>query len=608
MRNLQYQNDVMWARLPLADFRPRFFVESYIEKLRIHTPHFYQARLLNIFSACSEMIVYIDSLQFNNKNGGYVVSSLEEMVDCWESDPIAQEVIGEFALLSSDLVKKVKTGEIDQNTQVRLKGLCRAILCRQENYVTALIAQLEDSILGAADLNQKDRIAKLIDRLTGLYTTHLLNQGYSPTYLYNRSAMFLRENNYGDRNFAAQLRQVTSRLRNQQSLFEIYYGFHTSRPSMFLSVMDEPDMEFLGEVPAEITAENLEKFKKNISINVVVKVISTATDYVTAALRVKERLDRFLDAELALEFSKGMQISAHCVTINRQSPQLTHIKTLNVDVLLEFMSSEVGTSFSQSNTPIRHAFKSLNDDSKEQLGRSLRYLRLARNSVSVEQKLLNLWIALESIFGSTGASIIGNILEFVPQFYAVSGLGRRVAYLRELLSANEVDVTPIIAADICTGLSKFDASVTDTQIFALLRNEKAAIELFGSLGNKEHLKFKLMKIFTELKNNKSILARLDRSEADVSRQLRRIYFLRNKIAHTGHFRDVRPQLVTNLLDYIAISYRAISAAASKTMQNENYSIPELLSASRMGADLVRARVSSKDEVNALEQVTLLPVI
>jgi hypothetical protein len=608
MQNLQYQNDAVWARLPLADFRPRFFVESYIEKLRIHTPHFYQARLLNIFSACSEMIVYIESLQVNSKNGGYVVSSLEEIVDCWESDPIAQEIISEFASLSADLVKKVKAGEIDQNTQLRLRALCRAVLCRQENYVTALIAQLEDAILGTADLSQKDRVAKLIDRLTGLYTTHLLNQGYSPTYLYNRSAMFLRDNNYGDRDFAGQFRQVTSRLRHQQSLFEVYYGFHTARPSVFLSVADEPDLEFLSEIPNDITAENLEKFKKNISINVVVKVAATATDYVTAALRVKERLDRFLDAELALEFSKGMQISAHCVTINRQSPQLTHIKTLNVDVLLEFMSSEVGTSFSQSITPIRHSFKSLNDDSKEQLARSLRHLRLARNSVSVEQKLLNLWIALESLFGNAGNSIIGNILEFVPQFYAITGLGRRVAYLRELLSANEIEVTPIIRADICPGLLKFDASVTDAQIFVLLRSEKAAIELFNSIKNKEHLKFKLMKIFAELKNNKSILARIDRSEADVGRQLRRIYFLRNKIAHTGHFRDVRPQLVTNLLDYVAISYRAISVAASKTTQHENYSIPELLAASRMGVDLVTARVSSKDEVTALEQITLLPVI
>lgn len=572
----------------------------------MHTPHFYQSRLLNIFSACSEMIEHVEAYQVNEKNSGNVASSFEEIIECWNSDPIAQETLGELALLRSDISKKIKANELDPNTQMRMKSLCRTILCRQEEYLTTLIAQLEDAIFGVADITQRDRITSLIDRLTGLYITHLLSQGYSPTYLYNRSEMFLRENNYGGRSFADQFRQITDRLRNQQSVFEVYYGFHTARPSFLLSITDEPDLQFLSNIPHDITAENLEKFKKNIAINVVAKATTTSTDYVTAALRTKERLDRFLDAEMAMEFGSELQMSAHCVTINRGS--LVHVKTLNVDVLLVFMSSESGTTISYPSASIRQVFKSLDQAAQEQLGRSLRYLRLAKHTVSLEQKLLNLWIALESLFGNAGASIIGNILEFVPQLYAVAGLIRRVAYLRELLSANEIPVTPIIAADICPGLPNFNSSVTDAQVFALLRNEKAANELFNSLGNKEHLKFKLKKVFEELKDNKSIAKRLDRSEADVSRQLRRIYFLRNKIAHTGHFQGVRPQLVTHLLDYVSISYRAITTAASRTKQGEIYSIPELLSASRMGVDLVTARVNSKDEVSTLDHITLQPVI
>lgn len=606
MTKLRYQNDALWARLRLADFRPRFFVESYIEKLRMYTPHFYQSRLLNIFSACAEMMEHIEAYQANDKNSIYVASSMEEIVECWDFDPVAQEILGDFSLLRFDLSKKIKTNELDQNTQTRIKGLCRAILCRQEAYLTALIAQLENAILATTDLTQKSRITSLIDRLTGLYATHLLNRGYSATYLYNRSNMFLRENNYSGRSFADQFRTITGRLRNQQSTFEVYYGFRAKKPSLLLSVRDELDLQFLDTIPVDIIGTDLEKFKKNIEINVVAKLIITSTDYVTAALRVKERLDRFLDAVTALEFGGELQMSAHCVTINRA--QLTHVKTLNVDVLLVFMSSDGGTTISHPSTPIRQVFKSLDAAAKEQLGRSLRYLRLAKNSVSLEQKFLNLWIALESLFGNAGSSIIGNILEFVPQFYAVTGIVRRVAYLRELLVENEISATPIIAESILSGPANFNSSVTDAQVFDVLRNESAANELFDSLGNREHLKFKLMQIFEELKNNKSIASRLVRSEADVNRQLRRIYFLRNKIAHTGHFRGVRPQLVTHLLDYVAISYRVIAAAASKTEHGEVYSIAELLAAGRMGVDLVKGRVNSKDEVSALEHITLQPVV
>lgn len=552
------------------------------------------------------MMEHIEAYQINEKNGGYVASSMEEITNCWDSDPVAQEILGDFSVLRLDLSKKVKANEFAHNALTRLKSFCRAILYRQEAYLTTLLAQLDNAVLGAADLTQKDRITSLIDRLTGLYTTYLLNQGYSPTYLYNRSEMFLRENNYGGRIFADQFHMITDRLRNKQSQFEVYYGFHTPKPNLLLSVTDEPDLQFLRTIPAEITAENLKKFKKNIQINIVAKATLTATDYVSAALKTKERLDRFLDAFTALEFDSELKMSAQCVTINRGTP--IHVKTLNVDVLLKFMSSEGGTTISQPSTPVRQIFKSLDESAKEQLSRSLRHLRLAKHSVSLEQKLLNLWIALESLFSNAGSSIIGNILEFIPQFYAVTGVIRRVAYLRELLVENRIPVTPLISAIIGPGVVNFNSLVTDTQVFTILRSKKAAIELFNSLGNREHLKFKLMQIFEELKDNQSISSRLKRSEEDVNRQLRRIYFLRNKIAHTGHFQGVRPQLVTHLLDYVAISYRAIATAANKSKQGEVYSIEELLASGRMGVDVVIGRVASKDEVSTLDQVTLHPVV
>jgi hypothetical protein len=606
MSKLKYLNDALWAQLPLNDFRARFFIECYTEKLRMQTPHFYQCRLLNIFSACAEMLEHIEALQENEKNGGYVVSSMEEIVDCWDADPIAQDIFGEYATLKSDIAKKVKATDLNSGTQNQLKALCRAIIFRKNEYLTELVNRLEDSIIGGADLDQTERITSLIDRLVGLYVTHLLNQGYSPTYLYNRVEMLIRPKNYAGRDFAAQFRQVTDRLRNNQSSFDVYYGFHTTKPSVFLSINDEPDLEFLVEMPAEIAGSNLEKFKKGIDVNVVAKARLTSTDYVTAALRTKERLDRFLDAATALEFGSVFQESAYCITINRDA--VNHTKSLNVEVLLAFMSSENGTAISHSITPIRQIFRSLDETAKEQLGRSLRHLRFAKNSVSLEQKLLNLWIALESLFSNEGSTIIGNILEFVPKFYAINGISRRVAYLRELLVVNEVAVTPTIAIDICPGLARFDSSVTENQIFKILRNEAAAKELFNGLNGKEHLKFKLIRMFEELKNNKALSLRLERSESDVNRQLRRIYFLRNKIAHTGHFRGVRPQLVTHLLDYVATSYRVIAAAAGKAEPGNTYSISELLAAARMGADLVASRVASKDEVFDLDRVTLHAVI
>ncbi|MGP1716044.1 MAG: hypothetical protein ACTS9Y_02600 [Methylophilus sp.] len=606
MKQLKYDSDAFWARLPMLDFRPRFFVETFIEKLSTHTPHFYQSRLLNLFSTCEEMLEHLEAFQRNEKNSGYILSSMDEISECWNFDPVAQELLGEFALIIKELPKILKSSEISYNTQIKIKTFCRAILSRREAYLTSLLKQLEDSIVAPADISQKDRLTGQIDRLTGLYITYLLNQGYSPTYLFNRSDMFTRENNYGGRSFEDQFRYVTGRLTNRELSFEVYFGFHTARPNLLTSINDEPDLQFIRTIPQEIRNENLEKFKKNIAINVVAKHSIVSTDYVTAALRTKERLDRLLDTEMVMDYGNELQISSHCVIILSRPQPI--VKTLNLDLLLAFMSSNSGSSNSHTNISIRKVLKNLDDPAKEQFSRSLRYLRLARHSVSLEQKLMNLWIALESLFGNEGNNIIGNILEFVPQFYAIAGLIRRVNYLRNLLSKNKIPITPLAASDIGTGITNFDSSITNANIFALLRNEPAAMELFASLGNKEHLKFKLIKIFQELKDNKSISKRLSKSEEDVTRQLRRIYFLRNKIAHAGHFQGVRPQLITHLNDYVYISYNAIATAAQNAKDGQLYSISELLASSKMGVDLLTSRVSSKEEVSSLDHITLQAVI
>lgn len=606
MRMFKYLPDARWARLPVADFRARFFVECFVEKLRMHTPHFYQARLMNVISASRELRGYVEDYRANAKSIAYLQTAMEELSDCWDADPVAQEILGDLIVLRAPLLKVVLAGDVSENILFRVNQLARSILCREESYTSALIASIEREVVGSVDLTQKERITSQIDRITGLLVTHFLNKGYSPTYLFNRSVLFTRDNKYRGRNFAEQLTFVLDRLKHQQKQFDAYYGIHTTKPSLLLGISDEPGLKFLPEIPEAIHGAEREKFKKNIDIKVVAHANLFATDYVSAALITKERLDRFLDAATALEIGSEFQVSAHCATVDSEPP--IHLRTINIDVLLAFMVKEAGSSFAAPGQSLRQVFNNLDDLAKDQLGRSLRYLRLARNATSLEQKLLDLWIALESLFVTRDTTIIQGILDFVPQLYAGAGLHRRVTYLRDLLVANEVATTALCRAAIHSDAMTFDSSIEDHHIFALLRDDSAAIELFHSMGESDHLKFKFMQIFRDLKDNKSLAIRLAKSETDVRRQIRRIYSLRNKIAHTGHFKGLRPQLITHLLDYLAICYRSISSAAAKAASGDMYSVPELLSAARMGADLVSARVAARDEVRELSFIVPEPAI
>lgn len=603
---MKYLSDTLWGKLPIQDFRPRFFIESYMEKLSLNTPHFSQSRLMNLFSSCAEALSYVNEYQLNEKNGGYILTSLDEIDSCLAIDPIANNLFTHMEMPRTQLFKKIRGGDFNQSQLDRLSVICRAIISRETEYSASLLAALKESILGQYDLTHKARITSNIYTLTGLYTTHLLNRGYSPTYLFNRGEMFTRESNYSGKNFQEQFELVTERLRSYTTSYDVFFTLRAHKPSCLLSINDDPSLSFLEAIPEEINGANREKLCKEFVPNVVARASIETTDHVTASWRTKDKLDKLLDTVTALELNPKIQVSAHCVTISRNQA-LTHTQALNINLLLGFLSSEGGTYFSNTDSSIRSSFAKLNDQGKDQLGRSLRYLRLARESVSLEQKLLNLWIALESLFSDGEASILVNIIEYVPQIYAVSSLVRRVRYLRDLLVRANASTTPLVQERQMMG-TLFDQKTTDAQVFGLLLDEEAAIELFDDLGVKEHLKFKLLSTFDEMKSNAAIAKRVKSSEVDVARQLRRIYFLRNKIAHTGHYSNIRPQLVTHLLDYVAVSYMAISTSAAYAMQEGAQSIGDLFAAYKMGADVVVSRANSPQAITRIEELAPIPII
>jgi hypothetical protein len=603
---MKYLTDEIWGKLPINDFRPRFFVETFIEKLSIKTPHFYQSRLMNVFSSCTEVLVYIDEYQTNDKNGGYIISSLAEISSCLSADPVAKDLYAYMDNPRTQLFKKISGGDFNPSQLNRLSVLCRAILSREDEYSNLLLKALAKSISGQANLEQKERILSDIYVLTGLYVTHLLNKGYSPTYLFNRSEFFTRINNYSGRSFQEQFNFVTERLRNYTTTYDVYFSLHVDGFTHLFLINDDPDFEFYEDFPGCIKEENLGKLKKEFDPNVIAKATIKATDYVTASWRIKDKFDKLIDALTALEPKLKIQVSSYCVTI-QQNKKNVHTKILNINLLINFLSSEGGTYFSSSSTTIRHTLTSLNEQGKEHMSRSLRYFRLARESVSLEQKLLNLWISLESLFSDGETSILVNIEDYIPQIYAVSGLLRRVRYLKDLLVKNKIPTTQLIRENLMPGIDKFDACTTDAHIFLLLRNESAVKELFESLGEKEHLKYKCKTTYDELKDNKAIADRIKRSELDVTRQLRRIYFLRNKITHTGHFANIRPQLVMHLFDYLAVCYAAISISAEKTVQKNSHSIDDLLAAYKMGVDVVVGQ-STSGKIDKFEQLIPVPII
>ncbi|AVO53490.1 hypothetical protein C7A17_12180 [Ectopseudomonas mendocina] len=155
---------------------------------------------------------------------------------------------------------------------------------------------------------------------------------------------------------------------------------------------------------------------------------------------------------------------------------------------------------------------------------------------------------------------------------------------------------------------RFASTTSELDIYSILGSEQAAIELFNSLGDLEHLKYKISSIHEELKINALVVKRIEKAQTDVSRQLRRIYLLRNRIAHTGHYEKIRPQLVTHLLDYIAVCYMAICASAESAKDGPVCTVGDLLLSYKMGVDVVLDFYQASPEQSNLPTIMTKPVI
>jgi hypothetical protein len=202
-----------------------------------------------------------------------------------------------------------------------------------------------------------------------------------------------------------------------------------------------------------------------------------------------------------------------------------------------------------------------------------------------------MWIAFESMYSFGRGSIIENILRYVPRTYASFSLMRRLNYIKKLLVDNEIEVPDTLRGLVSLSNGRFSEASTVGDIFEVVRSETFALDLFNSISQMEQLRFTIRKAHEVFKSNATILSRFKRSAADVDGQIRRIYAIRNKIAHTGHYGNVRPQLISHLYDYLVNSIHALHVA-STVSRHGKVPISDLFDSFSLGLDLMESRLGS----------------
>ena len=587
----KYLKNKTWEKLPIPndDYRPRFFVEIYQELLNSNTLASYQPRLMNLYSYIHEIIDLIKFYNQDERAKHYITKSLTEL-SCYLKNDESAKII--YADEISILKNEINNNALSEDDIPKLRVIMDYFLSNEKKikYWNSICDNLF-SYVCSKDFKHENIRTNLnnINSSCKLFISYLLNQGISTRYLFHRSDMFTQYSNYGSRNWEEQMLNIIKKFNIRESTYEVYFMLKTNNKLIYENKNIYNYNDFMKANKGNIRKnDNFIKFtkqKKEKGFHYIVKYNIDSSNYDNAQLKAKNKLDILLDA---INVLYKIETLDNILVINKNNTK-KHIH------IIENFSSEKRLRFLEDDEiDLMSIFSGLDRDSVEVIKNSLRYFRLARESKSIEQKILNTWISIESLYvKNKNKNIIDDIIKYVPMIYNSFSIIRKIRYAKELLKINKVKIPNDIKETLKIKNNIFDKNTTDEQILEIINEEKLFIPLVKSIDGTEHLKYRLT-IIKEFIDKDKILNSFRESEESIKNQLYRIYFMRNKISHRGHYKNINPHLLEHLTDYLMISYSALVIGFSyiQNSNRENISISDLLYSYTLKFNKVKNNISN----------------
>lgn len=545
---MYFLSETAWQKLALPDWRSRFFIECYSEALSVKTPHFHQAKMMGVIDLAKEVLDNIQVYEQNDKGKGYLVSSLKELKIVLEKDSIAKFIFSDLIDIFDDCTKNLSAEKIPKSLIIQLSILCKSIVKESNNYFDKLQSELIRVISDDLCLTEKERLTQEINSLTRNYVTFLLNAGYSPTYLFNKSKLLTIPNNYNGRIFKDQLKFLFSTLDCKIREFHIFFAIKTNKKTTLNSYKPFKGVKVLTEIPAKhftISTKTFALFKPDFYI----KISTESLDYISASLQASERIESEIDYLKALVNNVDIKLHKNCYAEYRAKGNTyqtkLNIRLINSLLTYDFRSSKLSGFL---NFDFRNC---LSYSSNLKLESILKNLRQVKEASRLEQKLLSLWISLESLnYSGDDKSVISSIVSSLPKLYATQSISLRVNYILYIFSKLEISIpsTVKVRHNIIenTFTEKFDINV----FFDIVKNTESAKEVCASIHNFDFAYFRFYGLHKLVSNKKTVKERILNTKEGIEHHLYRIYKTRNNIVHVGFAENLNHFSINHLSEYI----------------------------------------------------------
>ncbi len=208
-----------------------------------------------------------------------------------------------------------------------------------------------------------------------------------------------------------------------------------------------------------------------------------------------------------------------------------------------------------------------NNDFFQRLITSFSYANLSKLSISLEEKYINMWIALESITKTeTNDSIIGSIMENIPNAVCQRYIYRIVRNFIE----------DCLRCEVSFSFSTRTIDVNDNdkiklvkKVINIIRDDSLSNELKEKCSVNSLLYYRFEMIKKLLSNPDELVKAVKSHEQNVKRHLCRLYRIRNEIAHAGLKQDITVlRFIEHLYDYLSTFISEIVRCSNEKKIND----------------------------------------
>jgi len=418
----------------------------------------------------------------------------------------------------------------------KLEETAKVVLGNLADYMGVLVRQLGQMVV--EDPREKRKIAALALALG----TEISSQGYTPQFLdeYGTKTLLKRQGSFTDR-----LAELTKRCDGQLGRYtctfkadlKAYDGYCWETVSL---TKDRP------QVAPEAAAADFYASAENA---VLVNVEAHAVDRYAAVVAAQAQLEKL------------------CAAIDLYTPQhAAQYQKREVLVAEDGGAPEPTTRDNSRNTYWKDAgrperavgrvlevlgrLKHLSPSDAERLTSFLQYHRLALAAETDEGRLVNMWVALESIVRGHGTTIIKAAVDVVPPLVALENTRQHLVavatYIRQTWRGRDgyslfKDLLPRSSP------KRFDPR----DLLDILRGpEEQATRLCKLCKDHPLILHRITELHGDLRSPKSVARWLRRQRQTVEWQIRRIYRARNTVVHQGACPQANMHLNQHLHSYL----------------------------------------------------------